>query len=68
VLLTLDRGFQYEQNLAGTKMAVIIFSAKSIALKDLLPHVPACLTLLSKIKARSCLARLLFCRKFQGRT
>jgi hypothetical protein len=38
-----DRGFQYEQNLAGRKIAVIIFSTRSIALKDLLPHVPACL-------------------------
>ena len=50
VLLTVDRGFEYEQNFAGRMIAVIIFSAKSIALKDLLPQIPACLSLLSKIK------------------
>jgi hypothetical protein len=40
VLVTLDRGFRYEQNLAGRKIAVVIFRTKSIALKDLLPHAP----------------------------
>jgi predicted nuclease of predicted toxin-antitoxin system len=37
VVLTVDEGFQYEQNLAGRKVAVIIFSTRSIALKDLCP-------------------------------
>lgn len=50
VLLTVDRGFEYEQNFAGRVIAVIIFSGTSIALKDLLPQIPACLTLLSRIK------------------
>ena len=50
VLLTVDRGFQYEQNLMGRKIAVIVFSSKSIALKDLLPHVSECLALLLTIK------------------
>lgn len=45
VLLTVDQGFEYEQNLSGRKIAVIILSTKSIRLKDLLPHVPACLHL-----------------------
>ena len=40
VLVTVDRGFRYEQNLAGRKIAVVIFRTKSIALKDLLPHAP----------------------------
>jgi predicted nuclease of predicted toxin-antitoxin system len=51
VLLTVDRGFQYEQNLIGRKIAVIILSTKSIALKDLLTQVPECLALLPTIKS-----------------
>jgi hypothetical protein len=50
VLLTVDRGLEFEQNLAGRKIAVVIFRTKSIALQDLLPHVPACLTVLASIK------------------
>ena len=46
VLLTVDRGLEYEQNLAGRRIAIIIFRTKSIALQDLLPHVPACLAVL----------------------
>lgn len=50
VLLTVDRGFQYEQSLQGRRVAVIILCPKSIALKDLLPHVPACLFELKSIQ------------------
>jgi len=50
VLLTVDRGIQYEQNLSGRKIAVIVFCAKSIGLRDLLPHVPACLVHLESIQ------------------
>lgn len=50
VLLTVDQGFEYEQNLSGRKIAVIIFSAKSIRLKDLLPHVSACLAQIESIQ------------------
>jgi predicted nuclease of predicted toxin-antitoxin system len=39
-LVTVDRGFGYEQNLTGRKIAVIIFATKSIALKDLVPQHP----------------------------
>jgi hypothetical protein len=41
-----DRGLEYEQNIAGRKIFIVIFQTKSIALQDLLPHVPACLALL----------------------
>jgi hypothetical protein len=41
---------EYEQNLAGRRIAIIIFRSKSIALQDLLPHVPACLAVLLSIK------------------
>ncbi len=50
VLLTVDRGLEYEQNLAGRRIAVVIFRTKSIALQELLPHVPACLAVLASIK------------------
>jgi len=39
VLLTVDRGFEYEQNLGGRQIAVLILSTKSIRLEDLLPHL-----------------------------
>jgi predicted nuclease of predicted toxin-antitoxin system len=50
VLVTVDRGSRYEQNLAERKIAVVIFRTKSIALKDLLPHAPEALVALQSIK------------------
>jgi predicted nuclease of predicted toxin-antitoxin system len=50
ILLTVDQGMEYEQNLIGRKIAIITFHAKSNRLKDLLPLVPACLTLLSSTR------------------
>lgn len=50
VLVTVDRGWEHEQNLLRRHVAVVIFCAKSNRLKDLLPHVPACLSLLRTIK------------------
>jgi hypothetical protein len=50
VLLNVDRGLEYEQNLAGRRIAAVIFRTKSIALQELLPHVPACLAVLASIK------------------
>jgi len=50
VLLTVDRGLEYEQNLTGRKIAIIVFRTKSIAIKDLLPLVPACLAHLDSIQ------------------
>jgi len=38
VLLTVDRGFEYEQNLGGRQIAILILSSKSIRLEDLLPR------------------------------
>jgi len=34
----------------GRRIAVVIFRTKSIALQELLPHVPACLAVLASIK------------------
>ena len=50
VLLTVDRGFEYEQNLAGRKIAILIVSAESNRLRDLLPLVPDILVALESLQ------------------
>jgi predicted nuclease of predicted toxin-antitoxin system len=42
VLLTVDQGIEYQQNLTGRKVAIIIFRTKSNRLHNLLQLVPAC--------------------------
>ena len=41
VFLTVDQGIEYQQNLTGRIIAIIILRAKSNRLADLLPLVPA---------------------------
>jgi|SRR5882724_1111920 len=50
VFLTVDQGVEYQQNLSGRNIAMIIFPAKSNRLKDLLPLVPACLAHIESIQ------------------
>jgi hypothetical protein len=50
VFVTMDKGVEYEQNLAGRKIAIIILRAKSNRLTDLLPHVPDCLSIMRSIQ------------------
>jgi predicted nuclease of predicted toxin-antitoxin system len=50
VFLTLDRGLEYEQNLQGRIIAIILIRAKSSRLVDLLPHSPEILRVLRSIK------------------
>jgi hypothetical protein len=50
VLLTMDQGIEYQQNHNGRSLAIIIFRTKSNRLKDLLPHVPACLGYIESIQ------------------
>lgn len=50
VLLTVDQGVEYQQNLTGRTIAIIVLRAKSNRLKDLLPLVPACLGHLESIQ------------------
>jgi predicted nuclease of predicted toxin-antitoxin system len=40
VLLTMDQGMPYQQNLAGRNISLVVLRAKSNRLSDLLPHVP----------------------------
>jgi hypothetical protein len=50
VLLTVDRGIEYQQALAHRKIAIIIFRTKSIRLKDLVAYAPDCLAHLESIQ------------------
>lgn len=50
VFITLDKGIQYQQNLAGSKIAVLLIRAKSSRIADILPHISDCLVALRSIK------------------
>jgi hypothetical protein len=50
VFLVVDQGIEYQQNLAGRTIAIIIFRTKSNRLRDLLPHVPVCLAHIESIQ------------------
>ena len=50
VFLTADQGIEYQQNLTGRKIAIIVFLAKWNRLKDLLPLVPASLARIESIQ------------------
>jgi len=50
VFLTVDRGFEYQQNLEFREIAVIIFRGRSVLLEDLVPLIPACLAQLKIIR------------------
>jgi predicted nuclease of predicted toxin-antitoxin system len=51
VFVTVDQGVEFEQNLSRRKIAVIVVSAKSSRLADLLPHVPDILKRLAFVKS-----------------
>ena len=48
--LTMDKGLQYQQNLAGRSIAILIVRARSNRLDDLLPHLEACRSIMSSIQ------------------
>ena len=50
VFLTVDQGIEYQQNLSGRKIAIIIVRAKSNRLHNLLQLVPACLAHIESIQ------------------
>lgn len=50
IFLAMDKGVEYEQNLRGLSLAVIILRAKSNQLADLLPCVSDCLEMIKSIK------------------
>ena len=50
VFVTTDQGIEYQQNLTGRNIAIIIFRTKSNRLRDLLPHAPACLAHIESVQ------------------
>jgi hypothetical protein len=50
ILLTVDQGIEYEQNLRDRTLSVVVIRVKSSRLHDLLPHVPAILKIVSSIQ------------------
>jgi predicted nuclease of predicted toxin-antitoxin system len=49
VLLTADQGFEYQQNSAGRKLAVVVLHAPSNKLEDLAPLIPGVMAALRSI-------------------
>jgi predicted nuclease of predicted toxin-antitoxin system len=50
VFVTLDKGMQFQQNLAGCKIKILLIRAKSSRVADILPLIPACLVALHSVK------------------
>jgi predicted nuclease of predicted toxin-antitoxin system len=50
VFLTVDRGIEYQQNLSGRSIAIIILRAKSNRLADLLRLVPPSVSCIESIR------------------
>ena len=49
-LLTIDQGFEHQQNLIGRRIAVMLLVAPSNQIEDLTPLVPAALVALATVK------------------
>jgi len=49
VLITIDKGIQYQQNMTGRRIAIIIVHGRSNRLIHLSPHFPACVEVLKSI-------------------
>src|SRR6266446_2162349 len=50
VFLTVDQGIEYQQNLSGRSIAIIIVRAESNRLADLLPHAAECVARISSVQ------------------
>ena len=50
VLMTIDQGFQYQQNLSTRKIALVLLRAKSNRLADLLPLSQECEARLREVR------------------
>jgi predicted nuclease of predicted toxin-antitoxin system len=50
VFVTLDKGLQYQQNMAGLNISIVIIRARSNRFADVAKHSSACLTSLESIK------------------
>jgi hypothetical protein len=50
VFLSLDQGIEFEQNLHGRKLGVVLIRAKSSRLQDLIVYLPGILSALEEIR------------------
>jgi hypothetical protein len=50
VLITVDKGIRYQQNLGGRDIAVLIVAARSNRYRDLVKHVPDCEAALTSLQ------------------
>jgi predicted nuclease of predicted toxin-antitoxin system len=50
VFVTLDKGLEFQQNLVGRKIAVLLIRCKSNRLVDVRPHALACLEAIQLIQ------------------
>lgn len=50
VLVTLDKNLQFQQNLSGRNIAVLLIGARSNDFDDILPYIPECLSALQSIR------------------
>src|SRR4051794_25193018 len=50
VFVTLDKGVEFQQNLAGRKIAILLIRARSNRLNDLLPLVTDCHGAIARIQ------------------
>ena len=53
VLLTADKGIEYQQNISTLPIAVLIVLARSNRLEDIVPVVPAILEALAELQPRT---------------
>ena len=54
VLVTLDKGLEFQQNLAGRKIAILLIRSKSNRMAELQQHASACLAAIESIQPGSC--------------
>jgi predicted nuclease of predicted toxin-antitoxin system len=52
-LLTMDQGFEHQQNLAGRGLALVILVARSNQIEDSVPLVPVALAALDQVRPGS---------------
>ena len=53
VLLTADKGMEYQQNLATLPLAILVLVARSNRIEDLAPAVPSILAALAELAPRT---------------
>ena len=50
VFVTADQNLEFQQNLAGARLGVVLLVARSLALEELRPLVPAALAAITRVR------------------